>query len=165
MMIDGGSSLPLPLRSRMHIKHMQINGYSDEFLNVHGQDAIMYSRITQVFKTRIDYVLSKTIKCSYFQYIDMNLGLDHSAMFVRFDISLSIEKEFISSDIFFSGWVISKCLENDDLFLNKCKSVIKDEFDSNNNIVLDPSFFWLKLKTVLKGFYFSILIVFKSWIL
>ena len=164
------------------IKHMQIHGLSDEFLNVHGQDAIMYSRNTQVSKTRIDYVFSNTNKCSYFQYIDMNLGLDHSAMFVRFDISLSLEKEFIPRDRFFSGWVISKCLENDDIFLSKCKSVskrVKDEFDSNNNNDMDPSFFWLKLKTiiiglakdrerelhaqenrkiaVLEGFYFSIL--------
>ena len=164
------------------IKHMQINGLSDEYLNIHGQDAIMYSRKTQVSKTRIDYVLSNTGKCSYFQYIDMNLGLDHCAMFARFDIAMSVQKEFIPKDRFFSGWVISRCLENDDLFLQTCKNIfksIKNEFDCNTNVNYDPSFFWLKMKSaiislakdrerelyakenkkieVLKGFYSSIL--------
>ena len=164
------------------IKHMQINGLSDEYLNIHGQDAIMFSRKTQVSKTRIDYVLSNTGKCSYFQYIDMNLGLDHCAMFARFDIVMSIHKEFIPKDRFFSGWVISRCLENDELFLQRCESIfksIKNEFDCNTNVNFDPSFFWLKMKSaiislakdrerelyakenkkieVLKGFYSSIL--------
>ena len=61
------------------IKHIQIQGLHDDFLKVHGQNAVMYSRVTPISKTRIDYILSNTSKCSYFQYIDMNLGLDHSA--------------------------------------------------------------------------------------
>ena len=51
------------------IKHMQINGLSDDFIKVHGSDQIMYSRITQHSSTRIDYVMSNTSKCLYFQYI------------------------------------------------------------------------------------------------
>ena len=74
------------------IKHMQIHGLSDNFLKVHGNDMIMYSRITQSSKTRIDYVLSNTNLCSYFQYLNMQLGLDHCAMIARFDITLSLVK-------------------------------------------------------------------------
>ena len=37
------------------IKHMQINGLSDDFIQVHGNEQIMYSRITS---TRIDYIMS-----------------------------------------------------------------------------------------------------------
>ena len=164
------------------IKHIQIQGLQDDFLKVHGLNAIMYSRITQISKTRIDYILSNTNKCSYFQYIDMNLGLDHSAVLARYDIQLSLRKEFICKKRFFSGWVISKCLEKDDLFLDKCKLIfrtIKLELETNQNESLDPSFFWLKMKSsvislaklrekqlrfmehqkgeVLKGFYSSVL--------
>ena len=56
------------------IKHMQINGLSDDFIKVHGRDQIMYSRITQHSSTRIDYVLSNSNKCYYFQYLDLGLG-------------------------------------------------------------------------------------------
>ena len=164
------------------IKHIQIQGLQDDFLKVHGLNAIIYSRITQISKTRIDYILSNTNKCSYFQYIDMNLGLDHSAVLARYDIQLSLRKEFICKKRFFSGWVISKCLEKDDLFLDKCKLIfrtIKLELETNQNESLDPSFFWLKMKSsvislaklrekqlrfmehqkgeVLKGFYSSVL--------
>ena len=118
---------------------------------MHGQNAIMYSRITLISKTRIDFILSNTSKCSYFQYIDMNLGLDHSAVFARYDIPLVLRKEFICKERFYSGWVISKSLEHDEIFLDKCKLIfrtIKHDFESNINENLDPSFFWLKLKTV-----------------
>ena len=85
------------------VKHLQIQGLSDDFLNVHGNDAVMYSRITPISKTRIDYIFSNSSKCSYFQYIDMNLGLDHCATLARYDISLSLKKEFIPKERFFSG--------------------------------------------------------------
>ena len=48
------------------IKHMKIHGLSDDFLNVHG-DIIMYSRITNVSRTRIDYILRNSKACYYFQ--------------------------------------------------------------------------------------------------
>ena len=53
------------------VKHIRIHGLSDDFLNVHGHDTIMYSRITAISRTRIDYVFSNTQKCTYFQYLPM----------------------------------------------------------------------------------------------
>ena len=112
----------------------------------------------------------------------MNLGLDHCAALARYDVSLSFRKEFIPKERFFSGWVINKNLEFDDLFLNKCKLIFKDmkyELENNQNVNFDPSFFWLKTKSavinlakkreneirilenkkgeVLRGFYSSVL--------
>ena len=164
------------------VKHMQINSLSDDFLNVHGDDAVMYSRITQISKTRIDYLLSNTSKCTYFQYIDMGLGLDHCAILARYDIGLSFKREFIPRDRYFSGWVISKELENDDIFMENCKVIFKEmrnEFEKGVHLSKDPSFIWIKMKTaiigaakerekqlkflesqkseVLKGFYLSVL--------
>ena len=83
------------------------------FLSVHGEDTVMYSRITETSKTRIDYILRNSNSCSYFQYIDMQLGLDHCAIFARYDISISFRKKFIPKHKYFAGWVISKCLEFD----------------------------------------------------
>ena len=161
---------------------MKIHGLKDDFLEVHGSDAIMYSRITPTSKTRIDYIFSNSSSCSYFQYIDMSLGLDHSAMIARYDVAISIRKECIPRDRFFSGWVISRSLEMDDLFLENSRLIfklVKEELLKNSDVTLDPSFYWLKAKTaiislakkrekdlfisenekieVLKGFYFSAL--------
>ena len=49
----------------------------------------------------------------------MNLGLDHCAALARYDISLSLKKEFIPKERFFSGWVISKGLEQDKEFIER----------------------------------------------
>ena len=57
--------------------------------------------------------LSNTSSCTYFQYIDMMLGLDHRAILARYDISIDIRKELIPQNKYFSGWVISKNLEFD----------------------------------------------------
>ena len=164
------------------VKHMKIHGLKDDFISVHGEDTVMYSRITATSKTRIDYILSNSNSCSYFQYIDMQLGLDHCAIFARYDISISVRKKIIPKDKYFAGWVISKCLEFDEVFLVNCNGIfqsVTEELMSNNDKTLDPSFFWLKAKTaivdlakkrekelvkienrkidVLKGFYFSAL--------
>ena len=168
------------------VKHMQIHGLSDDFLNVHGQDFVMYSRITNRSKTRIDYILSNSKLCSYFQYVNPDLGLDHSAVVARFDIPLSVVRDFVPRDRFFSGWVISKRLETDTEFLKISRGIfdlVKEESDLAS-ADLDPSFFWLKAKSaiinlakdrerelrtidenkldVLKGFYGSILIDIKN---
>ena len=131
------------------IKHMQINGLSDDFIKVHGSDQIMYSRITQHSSTRIDYVMSNTKKCVYFQYLDMGLGLDHKAMFVKYDIELVVKKENIPRDRFYSGWVISKQLGNDEVFLESCKFVFEEMKKEDENENRDPSFNWLKTKTAI----------------
>ena len=93
------------------VKHMKIHGLKDDFVSVHGEDVTMYSRITATSKTRIDYILSNSNSCTYFQYIDMQLGLDHSAIFARYDIPISLQKEFIPKDKFFAGWVIARFLD------------------------------------------------------
>ena len=164
------------------IKHMQIHGLKDDFIEVHGNETVMYSRITTTSKTRIDYVLSNTSSCTYFQYIDMMLGLDHRAIIARYDIAIDIRKEFIPQNKYFSGWVITKNLEFDDDFLEGSKFIfkrIREEFLENKDDTLDPSFYWLKAKTsiislakkrekdlnklenervkLLMGFYFSVL--------
>ena len=131
------------------IKHMQIHGLSDDFIRVHGKDQLMYSRITQQSSTRIDYVLSNTNKCIYFQYLDMGLGLDHKAMFAKYDVDLVVKKEFIPRDRFYSGWVISKQLENDEVFLESCKFVFEEMKEEDENKKRDPSFNWLKTKTAI----------------
>ena len=151
--LDSLNNAPQHLQPGL-VKHMQINSLTDDFLNVHGNDAIMYSRITQIYKTRIDYLLSNTSKCSYFQFIDMGLSLDHCAIFARYDIGLSFKKEYIPKDRFFSGWVISKQLEFDDIFLENCKVIfekMRNEFDNGENLSKDPSFIWLKMKTAIIG--------------
>ena len=131
------------------IKHMQIHGLADDFIKVHGKDQIMYSRITQQSSTRIDYVMSNTNKCYYFQYLDMGMGLDHKAMYAKYDIDIVVKKEFIPRDRFYSGWVISKQLEKDELFLESCKFVFEQMKREDEKENRDPSFNWLKTKTAI----------------
>ena len=113
------------------IKHMQIHGLSDDFLKVHG-DIIMYSRITNISSTRIDYILSNSNSCSYFQYVDMLAGLDHRVAIARYDIPIEVTKEHIPEDRFFAGWVISKRLEFDETFLQQAKFIFQGVFDESN---------------------------------
>merc|ERR1712081_100221 len=103
---NGGQHLQAGL-----VKHLQIHGLSDDFLNVHGNEAIMYSRITNISKTRIDYLFSNSKACIYFQYVDMLAGLDHKAIVARYDIPVYSDKECIPKERFFAGWVISRRLE------------------------------------------------------
>ena len=130
------------------IKHMQIHGLKDDFISVHGNDVLMYSRITNISSTRIDYILSNSNACSYFQYVDMLAGLDHKVAIAKYEISIEICKEYIPKDRYFSGWVISKRLENDQIFLEQARFVFRTimeevEVDARQ---LDPSFYWLKAK-------------------
>ena len=126
---------------------MQIHGLADDFIKVHGSRTIMYSRITRNSSTRIDYVLSNTNKCSDFQYLDMGMGLDHKSIFAKYDIELVVKKEPIPREKFYSGWVISKQLQNDELFMESCKEV----FEAIQNEDRDPSFKWLKMKVAIEG--------------
>ena len=134
------------------VKHMQIHGLKDDFLNVHGDETVMFSRITNTSKTRIDYALSNTKDCSYFQYLDMT-GLDHRAIFVKYDIPLIISKENVPKDKFFPGWVISRRLESDQTFLESAKFIFKSIQEESvlTREDLDPSFYWLKSKTAIIG--------------
>ena len=76
------------------IKHMKMNGLSDDFLNLHG-DIIMHSRIINVSSTRIDYILSNSKAWYYFQYTDMLVGLDHTVALAKYDIQKESSKEYI----------------------------------------------------------------------
>ena len=134
------------------VKHLQINGLSDDFLNVHGNDAIMYSRITNTSKTRIDYLFSNSKACIYFQYVGMPAGLDHKAIVARYDISVYSDKELISKERYFAGWVINRRLEYDETFLSQAREIfedIRDESEDDENGVNDSSFYWLKAKTAI----------------
>ena len=77
----------------------------------------------------------------------MGLGLDHKAMFVKYDIELIVKKEYIPRDRFYSGWVISKQLGNDEVFLETCQFVFEEMKKEDENEIRDPSFNWLKTKT------------------
>ena len=96
---------------------------SDDFINLHGVDVRMFSRITNTSSTRIDYIFSNSKACIYFQYIDMLAGLDHKVALAKYDIEISTTKEYIPREKFFSGWVISKRLEYDDIFLNQARFI------------------------------------------
>ena len=142
---NGGQHLQAGL-----VKHLQIHGLSDDFLNVHGNEAIMYSRITNTSKTRIDYLFSNSKACIYFQYVDMLAGLDHKAIVARYDIPVYSDKECIPKERFFAGWVISRRLEHDNLFLDEAKEIFEHiKLESEEKDSFDASFYWLKAKTAI----------------
>ena len=66
--------------------------------------------------------------------------LDHRAIIARYDIPISVEKEFLPKNRFFSGWVISRRLESDKIFLEEAKSIFcRINEESESFIVnLDP---------------------------
>ena len=67
------------------ISHLQVHGMSDDFLNVHGKNTVIFSRRTDTSQTRIDYIFSNSKSCIYFQYIPV-IGLDHNAALAMYDI-------------------------------------------------------------------------------
>ena len=71
------------------VSHIQLHGLMDDFLKVHGNEMVMFSRQTETSKTRIDYIFSNTNACSYFQYISVD-GLDHSAVLASYDINFNV---------------------------------------------------------------------------
>ena len=130
------------------VNHLQVQGLSDDFIKVHGEDTIMYSRVTEVSKTRIDYIFSNSNSCVYFQYIAVS-GLDHCVVLSRYEIDFNIDKERVPIDRYLDGWVISNYLDKDEEFLEQAKFVINTghlEFTKGKH---DPAFVWLKVKTAL----------------
>ena len=135
------------------IKHLKINGLTDGFISVHGKNKIEYSRITDRSSTRIDYIFSNSISCLNFQYVDLNMGLDHRMVIAIYNIAIGL-KEWVPRDRFFRTWVISKGLERDDLFLDGAKhifestleEVIEGEIGSD---ILDVSMYWDIMKETL----------------
>ena len=132
------------------ISHLKIHGLNDGFTQVHGEQTIMYSRVTNRSATRIDYIFSNSKNCSSFEYIDAGLGYDHKAVVANYDIEMVIEKSFIPRKHYFNSWVIPKFLEEDKIFLREAKLLFDDlwsEFNENN--CEDISFFWDKGKKLL----------------
>ena len=85
------------------VKHLNIHGMSDDFINVHGGDVRMFSRITNTSSTRIDYIFSNSKACIYFQYIDMLAGLDHKVALAKYDIEISTKSIFQERNSFLGG--------------------------------------------------------------
>ena len=78
----------------------------------------------------------------------MLAGLHHKVAIAQYDISIEFHKEYIPKERFFSGWVISKRLERDEIFLEQAQFVfkkVKAEVVGDAR-QLDPSFYWLKAK-------------------
>ena len=109
--------------------HMECFGLKDELLNLKGVGIQgIYSRITNVSKTRIDFIMSNTGMCTDFQYLNTEfLGLDHKAALATYNINLEeCNKERVPNVSYFSGWVISKQLENDCVFIEKVREAFDD---------------------------------------
>ena len=112
------------------LKYMKIHGLKDGFLECHGKDKIEYSRVTKRSATRIDYILSNDDRCSNFQYIDLQKGLDHKCAMAEYQIDITRENERIPKRNFFQTWVIDKGLAVDDIFLESVENIYnmgKDE--------------------------------------
>ena len=76
---------------------MECFGLKDELLNIKGNDVQgIYSRETNVSKTRIDFILSNTNLCTHFEYLDtIYLGLDHKAAIATYNIKLVAKSEVL----------------------------------------------------------------------
>ena len=123
---------------------MELFGLRDELLRLKGNDVQgIYSRVTNVSKTRIDFIMSNTDLCTEFQYIDTDfLNLDHKASFANYSIDLEKDyRERVPKNRFFPGWVISKELENDETFLSEVKTIFDDFAEEED--VNDWTYLWL----------------------
>ena len=130
------------------VKHLTVHGLKDDFLSVHGENEICYSRITARSKTRIDYIFSNTKKCMEFEYIETQLNLDHKACLAKYDIELVYQKEFLPRERFYKSWVIPKNLEFDQEFLNCVKLVFGENRRRDHAVGLGESRFFLFLGEV-----------------
>ena len=130
---------------------MKVNGLKDDFICVKGENCIEYSRETRNSKTRIDYILSNTNGCIFFEYVDIKMGLDHKIAVANYDIEVTMQKEHIPKGKYFKTWVISKDLEEDLLFLDHVKYICdltKEEImeEEIENREIDISIYWKILK-------------------
>ena len=89
------------------VSHLQLHGMSDDFLRVHGGDMIMYSRVTERSKTRIDYIFSNTNACIYFQYVPL-VGFDHRVALAQYELEMEVINEVIPVERYSDGWVINR---------------------------------------------------------
>ena len=133
------------------IAHMKIHGLKDDFIEVHGPDKIEYSRITDKSKTRIDYILSNTNQCTFFEYIDTGLRLDHKAVHAKYDIDFEVIFEKIPKNHFHPMWVIPKFLEEDKIFIQEANIIFDDIFSAYiQSGETNVSFYWQQSKLFIK---------------
>ena len=133
------------------IAQIELFGLKDELLRKNGNNIKgIYSRVTNVSKTRIDYIFSNSEMCTDFKYIDTDfLNLDHKAVLADYDINIGYEQSVrIPEEKYFSGWVISKKLENDNRFLNEVRDIFDDILKyardlEDKNIQTDWTYIWL----------------------
>ena len=133
------------------ISHLKIHGLKDGWVQVHGEGQTVYSRITNRSSTRIDFIFSNANTCTHFEYIDTGLGLDHKAVFGRYDIEIKKTKENIPKHRFYSPWVIPKFLETDKVFSEGMQCLFDDIlFEYYQEGEENISFFWEKAKILTK---------------
>ena len=131
-------------------KFMISYGLKDDFLRVNGNVINVFSRITLRSKTRIDFILSDTEKCTKFEYVSYPF-LDHKVIVSEYSIQLSSNQQRIPRDRFISGWVIGRELEQDEVFLGVMQEVL-DQIDYEVGLSPDQfssSFIWFKFKETL----------------
>ena len=133
------------------VKHMKINGLQDDYIAVNGNSSLIYSRETNKSKTRIDYILSNTKKCTSFEYEDLKIGFDHKMAVAKYLIEVNIQKQRIPREFFWRTWVMSKELEHDQMFMEKVKvmcDMTREEIEEDEVLDkdLDISAYWKILK-------------------
>ena len=66
------------------------------------------------------------------------MKLDHKAAIAKYGITMEKkQKEHIPKENYFSGWVISKQMENDKIFLSKVKDIFDDIVKYANEIEIE----------------------------
>ena len=133
------------------ISHLKIHGLKDGWVQINGEGLIVYSRITNISSTRIDYIFSNSNTCTNFEYINTGLGFDHKAVFGGYNIELKTTKERLPKQRFYCPWVISNFLETDKVFFEKIKQLFDEIWfeycqEGEENI----SYFWEKAKLLTK---------------
>lgn len=124
------------------IKLMKAFKLKDDYVQVHGENANEYSRVTKTSGTRIDTAISN-LQCSYFEYIPY-VGLDHKVIKCEYSITIKRKEKRIPKSKFISGWVLNKEILKDDIFLDVIQEVLKD---INND--KPPEQIWFDFKTIL----------------
>ena len=131
------------------VKHLSVHGLKDDFLAVHGENEVCFSRITSHSKTRIDYIFSNIKKIVEFEYIDSQLQFDHKVCFSKYNISFSKQKESFPRERFYKSYVLPKNLEFDDDFLEDIKYIYEStqsEIIKLDQKKVDFSYYWVRAK-------------------
>ena len=128
------------------VKFMESFGLSDDFLSANGNISDVYSRVTSRSKTRIDLILSNSKKCDKFEYRSFPF-LDHKMIVAEYSIHLASRFSKIPKERFFSGWVIGRELEHDEVFGDVVDEILNQiDFEAGLSQDYSPSYIWFKFK-------------------